>query len=339
MVSNHAGFRRLRRVWLSARFRRGLVAALAMGLTLVSVRSLTARPDYSRQRAKLAQLSPGERDRLMRNYERFLALDPSEQRRLEELDRALQVDPQGARLRSVMHEYFDWLKRLPAGQRAELHKLAATERLDKIAKLRSEQQTRETAQADRLAVMRWLEGRLLAALPDDQRKEIEQLPPLDRRLRAMRQLGQDGWARIEALSKDDIDELKAQVSPEFKKQLDAAQSSREVARVLRGKFFDSSRDMFGGSSSMFQGEESAPDQQALEEFFARELTAEQRDWLLSLPPEEMRQRLRWEYWRSKLPERRPDRSQFGQFRGRGSSRRTPDHGADSPRGRKAQKSD
>jgi hypothetical protein len=99
----------------------------------------------------------------------------------------LSEDPQGDQLRDVMIRYHNWLKVLPSSQRTEVLGLPIEERVAKIKSLLAEQsaqRSRELAlqsvsRQDLGVIFNWMlekikanEPKLLADLPEDQRKDI-----------------------------------------------------------------------------------------------------------------------------------------------------------------------
>lgn len=120
----------------------GLVAGAGAGLWWLVAHALWwlvahARTDETleERRAKVVALSPAAKEALLERYRRFVRLDPAEQDRVRRLHAALVQDAQGAELRQVMLQYYDWLKTLAPYQQAELRELAPAQRVQQIKRL------------------------------------------------------------------------------------------------------------------------------------------------------------------------------------------------------------
>jgi hypothetical protein len=94
------------------------------------------------RRARIEKLSPAQKLELLDHQEKFLKLPPEEQERLRRLSRDLEKDPQSQELRLVMQRYYDWLKTLPAYQRAQLRELPPEQRVERVRAILEEQSRR-----------------------------------------------------------------------------------------------------------------------------------------------------------------------------------------------------
>lgn len=297
-VTSHAGIRRLRRIMLSGRLRQMLAVGGAALVILASWWAAGARGDYSAAEARLAALSPVEKDRLRRNYDRFAQLDRAEQKAALTLESELTADPRQAELRAVMRDYYQWLTTLTAGQRAELARLATDQRVARIRELRAAQARDAEKLADRLAIVRWIDQKTLERLMTaEERKKAEQAPPMDRRLMVLREMRRGGLPELlDHLEPTDFTELRAQLSPRLDRELDAKPDRRQRWELIAketGSWMRSWGE--GGSLGLFSPEEQAENQAALKEFFENKLDDAERDRLLSLPPDEMERELRKAY--------------------------------------------
>jgi len=117
---------------------RETVAAILLGLTIAA--PLYAMDWLAERRQQVEQLTPAEKEELNEKYEKFLALPTDEQEQLRVLHQKLDTDPQGDKLRGVMHRYYDWLKTLPPGERADLLSQPETDRLLTIKKIKQHQE-------------------------------------------------------------------------------------------------------------------------------------------------------------------------------------------------------
>jgi hypothetical protein len=305
-VSNHAGMRRPRRVYLSRRVRYGAVIVVSLAVTLLSTWSLGARGQFDQRAARVAALTLSEKDRLLRNYDRFWALDRAEQQRLRRLDRQLRNDPRQVELRQIMQSYYQWMRSVPDRQRAELQNptLDVEQRIARIHQLRAEQERHEADRADRAALTNWFQRQVFASLPEDARRQIEQLPPLERRLLAFYRMRQQGLSGLfDSLNPAALEELKSQASPRLRRQIDAARTPAEIAQLLRNRFAELPRpSAWGSGGAASDPEATRQSKQVLQDFFEHGLDDEERDRLLSLPPDEMYDQLRWSYLRAKFPD-------------------------------------
>lgn len=339
LVSNHAGLRRLRYIGRSRNFRIGLVIGLSALVMLASIGSIVARPSRETERAKVAALAEPDRDKLLRNYDRFIALDKTEQNRLIELHRQLASDPHQAHLRRVMENYYSWLKDLQPGQRADLHKLTGTELVERVAKLRNDQQRQDAAHADRTVLAAWMEQQILLTLPDDERQMIQTKSPIERRWAAMQKVRQQGAASIvQQVTDEALSELKREVSPQLRRELNAAHSRAEIARLLGSKLADLPRQFYMGNVSSLDPETAAQRKERLKEFFEHDLTDLERDGLLSLPPSDMYHQLWRLYLQHKYPQQwSRERSRFEPSWARNRSGRPPTKAGNAEERKKRQK--
>ena len=86
-------------------------------------------------------MTPAEKEELNDNYSKFLGLSPEQQEQLTwYLHQKLDIDPNGERLRGVMHRYYDWLKTLSPGERSDLLSLPIADRVAKIKTLKQHQE-------------------------------------------------------------------------------------------------------------------------------------------------------------------------------------------------------
>jgi hypothetical protein len=99
-------------------------------------------PDLQARREAVEALTPDERERLRRNFERYQALDDAERWKLRELADKIQSSPQRDALRHAMLRYQDWLRRRPAAERAALAALPPEQRVARIKEKLAQQRQR-----------------------------------------------------------------------------------------------------------------------------------------------------------------------------------------------------
>ncbi|HEY5313334.1 MAG TPA: hypothetical protein VIK18_12480 [Pirellulales bacterium] len=164
-----------------------LCVVLALGC-VAAVDVLSAR------RARIAHMSPEQKQTLLENQQRLEQLEPDEQRRLRAFAAALEQDPEADRLRAIMLRYAAWVRQLPMEKRSELLQLSGDARLARIKQFIS-QESRWAAQRlspqDEQVVAAWIEHRALEVLPPEQRTRLEQAPAAERR----RMLARLVWQR------------------------------------------------------------------------------------------------------------------------------------------------
>lgn len=288
------------------------------------------------RRQRIEAMSIDEKDRLLRKYERFRALDAAEQQRLRTLQAQIDASPDADELLRVMHAYHEWLKSLSPGQRSELLEADPEERIAEIRRLRAEQQRQAESRLglhDVLALLGWVEEqfeeRLLESSSSRRRGRLNELPPMARRaamvdlvIRRARDADRGG-SRM--LSEENIGQLAQRLTDPLRTRLANAESSEDKQRIVIGWLWQLSRQFanreFGSLLDDISEEE-------LTQFFEQELSPETRERLLMMPPDEMWRRLRIEYLRSELPSNWTGRSRSRSDSGRDGDSRdgTPRHG-------------
>ena len=200
----------------------------------------------------IEQMSPAEKESLLRRQQRFAELEPDEQQRLRSLHEEMHEDPQAASLRGTLAAYYDWLLQLSPSQRASLASLDADARLEKIEALRDEERQRElykTSPADKEAIARWLEEQIRCRLPKDARPaEYENLSPVERR-GAIMLMGSTrlpgGVSSVPQYSEEVVASLRQELSPEGQAKLDQIKTEEQWRRVVadwNGWFAQAIRD-------------------------------------------------------------------------------------------------
>jgi hypothetical protein len=276
-------------------------------LIVASLGVISSRPDFSARQAHIAALSPADRDRLLRNLERFQALDEEQQARLVRLEGELMNDPQADTLLAVLQNYYDWSKHLTAAHRFELRRLEPAQRVQRIEQLYSQEYEQRIRRDDQITLATWLEERILRGLPTEEQKQIAARPPLERRLLVLKHRPRPDQL-LEDLRQEEVDQLVAQLHSEFGDKLRHAGSLAEARQILGLELSELPRHMMF-DRNLFSDEAMTQNQHVLAEFFEH-LDVSERDRLLSLPPDEMRRSLEWEYYRRQFPDEFRDRGRW-----------------------------
>jgi hypothetical protein len=293
-----------------------LIVALAI-VAWGRVRSADERNLLAERRTQLAGFSPAAKNHLARNFERFERLTPEEQARRIELEAQLAADPQQAELRDTMQRYQQWLKTLSSSQRAELRTLAVDKRVAKVAELRKAQELELARRQDQHAMAGLVESRLLARVTDASlRDKLENAPEFARRAVLFRQMGPQGMQELRRdLTPEELATIEPELSESLRQQLRDAGADEARQRLVSQRLREVRRQLFEGdgiSLLAWMGQEPEPE---LDRFFKDDLTDQQRESLLSLPPDQMRYRLRRLYLHEKFPEVFPDRGSWWDTRG------------------------
>lgn len=260
------------------------------------------------RRARLESMSSAERDRLLRSQQRFEQLSESERQRLRKLHADLERDPDAEQLRLVMDRYQEWLKSLPASQRAELPKLSNEERIERIKRWQAEENRRagrRLSRSDVQAMLQWIGDHALVTISEAERKRYTETVDPQQRSELVREHLDDARVRgaLRPARPEEIEDLKGRLSAEAQQLLTEAQTAgRDELRKLMYFWFAQCRGAFD--------DRQAPDitHENLARYFDT-LSERDRDELLALPPDEMWQRLARRYLRegggSSFPGRRP----------------------------------
>jgi hypothetical protein len=330
------------------------IACLAVVLVGVVGSRAQSEDDLSARRATVATLSPAEQQELLQKQERFLALPLDEQDRLRTLQAAIDADPHGARYRQILSGYHEWLKTLTPTERAELSELPPEQRIKRIKDIqRHQQHERDHAQRvellnsrDMRAILSWIEDlvwanrdKLLAELPKDRKKWIEKQSEKDQRRsllymtfeRSRRGGGMRGMMNLDAA---DFERLNAKLSDKPKAELAKAQSVQDQRKVVAGWILTAMIEQSRFGRAARRGG-SLPEADVAD-FVEHKLPPDQRDHVMSLPPNEAREQLRRLYWEH---ERGDSPFPGGPFGGRPdgksfSPRKGPREGGDRDRGKK-----
>lgn len=324
--------------WLAAlRPWSGLALLLLVALAVVAwgrVRSADERDLLAERRSQLAGFSPAAKNHLARNFERFERLTPDEQARRIALEAELVADPQQAELRDTMQRYQQWLKTLTSSQRAELRTLPVDKRVARVAQLRQAQEVELARRQDQRAMAALVESRLLSQVSDPGlRDKLAGAPEFARRAVLFRQMGPQGMQEMRRdLTPEELAVVEPELSESLRRQLQAAGADEARQRIVSQRLREVRRQLFEGdglSLLAWMGQDPEPE---LDRFFKDDLTDQQRESLLSLPPDQMRYRLRRLYLHEKFPEVFPDEGSWWDTRGARDRSRSRDGDRDRSRG-------
>jgi len=298
------------------------VVCLAVGLFILwGAYSVGAKETLDERRDRIEKLDATRKAELERAREQFAALDPAERRRLHELHTKIESHPRPDALRDVMTQYCDWTKSLSVNDRDQLRALEPAERIEKIKELRRKQaeakksgrfgmrgsqwrdRFKETIVRERDGLIRWIDAYmgqrrpaagLIDDLPEPQREQLSQ---------AWEKLGNDPTARRKLFARVWVRWQLANPTKGFPLDDEAlaklrSELSSQTNQWLEPMAPDHQRRFLAGLISAFLFIHNLDE---LSEYLEKELTGEQRDWITSLPAEQMRQELWRVYIRSKFP--------------------------------------
>jgi hypothetical protein len=271
-------------------------------------------------------LSPNQKVELRRKYKSFTGLQGDEQYRLRQLHEQIQQDEHRDELLGVMERYSEWCKSLSGYSRDTLALLSPEKRLEWVVNRRQEEQTktdRPPTAKDANAVWHWMEnyaeehGKKFAdGLPSPLREKFPSMSPSAQRHIVMWMIWQRPQGGSNRPPDADMEELRSQLTPETQKLLETKPQNQQY-RILQ----DWAHSLIRQKPGFGVGE--LVSDQVLAEFFANELTDEQRDRITNLSGEEMQRALLRLYIQKKSPElfpRQPDGPPPGpppEMRGRG----------------------
>ena len=257
----------------------------------------------SQRRQRVVEMGDSQREDLSRHREQFHAMDPAQQQRIRLLDEQIQDDPQREQLRRTMNQYCQWLAGLPPYRRAELAEMPLPQRIKQI-KSAVQEQTRSSGKeleaADVEAGIHWIEqyateheAKILDMLQDNRRRQAAKLKPAMRHRIVMGMLCQRWLSSNPAVAPPTTDremaDLRAALSAETRSRLDAKPPAEQAHMLAAGLRQAARQEM---ASRRAEGATLLGFDEQLADFFEFQLDDEQRDHLLSLPGEEMQQKLR-----------------------------------------------
>lgn len=278
--------------------RRTLVWAAAGVLLLVSA---GADDGLEQRRARVAAMTAEEKAALQTRWDRYQRLSPAERQRIAQLHAAIQADPQAERLQSVMRRYVEWLGKQPPYVRGQLVEMPVAERVRALRKLAA-----DVSPEDRRKAVEWLdqqvaalESKAVQAIPGERRQFLARMPAEQRRrfwvLMLLERSRHGDLAKIFPIDPTALAELRGRLSPEGRRRLENEPAEDQLEIV-----FHWIRTEFGWQWGRGRGLPQV-DEDRLIEFFEKEVTPEQRDYLLNLSGEEMQRELRKMYFARMRP--------------------------------------
>ena len=279
----------------------GIMALAAIGPTAGTAEGISAR------RARIEQMSAAEKQLLREKKDRFDQLTEHEQEKLRLIHNQLEGDPDSEHLTRVMENYFEWLKTLSPGQRAELLELGVDERIARVKFFHQEQQSQyfrrlivtKLPAADGRVMFSWLNAyfehhadELVALLPPKKRGRYQALTrPVDKRRFIVQSLHQGHLLQqLPKPSVQEIEKLVASLSPEARAavaKLDNPQARTELVQ----KWLRSAVTARMNQNRAFRLAP-AVDTRVLDKFFDEKLSPAQRGRLEGLPRNQLYVELR-----------------------------------------------
>jgi len=261
------------------------------------------------RRLQISRMSPGEQQELLRKQERFLALPPAEQDRLRALQAAIDADEHAEKLHEILVRYHEWLKTLTPAQRAELADSTPEDRVRLIKKFKVQQHIARQQQHlaelltsdDFREILRWTESviwanrePLFAEMDSSRRESMQKLDTPQQRRALMayafeRSRRGTGSRSMSIVTEKDIAKLSEKLSDSAKTELTQAPDLSAQRRMLGGwvrmamhrlETWQAARRL-----APLVGED-------LVQFFQHDLKSQQREILLKMPQEQMREELR-----------------------------------------------
>ncbi|MBS0209153.1 MAG: hypothetical protein JSS27_09385 [Planctomycetes bacterium] len=256
-----------------------LPAANRPGETIEAKVAVSER--LSQRRERVAKLAPADRERLLDKYDRYQRLDEAERERLRQLDRDINSAADGAALRELLVRYDLALNRLPAAQRQELLALPGEQRIQRMQEARRAERfdmTRRLTPADAAAVADWLE------------KLLARLGPAEAERLVRRIALQQGFAGDQGRGPvfNDLMTLREQLSEPAREQLNKATTPQQKLEVLTAWMRQGLMTLAMRKTAAQQGELTP---ERMWNFFQHELSDADRQRLMGLPAEEMKQQL------------------------------------------------
>jgi hypothetical protein len=300
-------------------------AMAAILLSLLATGPLWA--DWLADRRQLIeQMTPADKQELNEKFEEFEALPPEEQKKLRDLHEQLEVDPHGDHLRRVMQRYYDWLKTLSPGERADLRfdsngqPLSTAERLAQIKKLKQRQEAWAAKLsggshlniADVQVLTDWVkkyaaahEAELAKDMPPQRHGE----PAVTDEAAHQKMVQFSAWRhwssdKLPNVSPEEIEHLTSQLSAEPRKEIAAQTTPQAKAEMIHQWLRAIRRARLAGNGGFgggFNRQGGNVNHNELARFF-RDLPKAQRDELTKLPEDEMRHELRKLYMQHRRAE-------------------------------------
>lgn len=295
------------------------VSLLTLGFAVLLPGSRLLRADdnsLTQNSARLEHMSDAEKTAFLSKKRRFDDLPKEEQERLRRLYTDLRADPDHRRLFEVLRRYGEWLKTLPPGERAKLLSLPTDQRVQEIKEI---QRTREAqrfkmmvdgrlGRDDMGAILQWIdqytqahEAELLADVPKGFRHLDDSNSDQKKRALGFMLLRKSA---LTSLAPEDEKKLLSMISRDAQQFLAKLDSDEERSSVLRTWI----------RAALFSRMRPPVNADVLRKFFLERLDPAQREYLESLPRDQMLRELQNRYWSEASGgprHRRPGRPGFG----------------------------
>ncbi|MGA2034388.1 MAG: hypothetical protein ABSG68_19255 [Thermoguttaceae bacterium] len=280
-----------------------VLLVISVTLAALAAAAVVGEESLAQRRARVESMDPGQKELLLRRQEQYQALSAAEKKRIRQLHEQLQQAPDAEKLREIMKRYCRWLATLQPYRRAELQELSPKKRIKQIKRIQDEQAkavSRRLPSKDREAIVHWMEqyvreqeSGLLEMQPEARRHQLIKMSKAPRQRVLMLPL-LERWQSTNpavhpVLSEHDVSELRTQLSPESRSHLES-KSPAEQGRVLTTWLRQAARQELAARREA--GVDIPALDEQLAEFFEYQLSDAERDRLMSLPGEEMLQRLR-----------------------------------------------
>jgi hypothetical protein len=275
--------------------------------TTLPAAALADDESTSERIARIANLSPQQKEELAQKKKRFDDLPTDEKERLRQLQQELAVRSDADQLVAVMQQYHEWLKTLSTNQLADLRNLPDDKRVEHIKSLvekqRKEQEQKtwrrlaeQASPEDLETIFNWLgqfvqkhRDALIRAFPGDFGKRLAAIEDKDRQTLILIHLmlsSQRFGPGIVRPGEKDVQELYAKLSGEAKKFFD---STTDFPRRIQLISIWSRAALWSKAFPNVTSEQ-------LANFFDK-LPAPERDRLEAMPQVERDSELRWMYAR------------------------------------------
>ncbi len=254
------------------------------------------------RRERIQNMSAAQKDQLLRRQQQFQALDAEQQRRIRLLHEQLHREPDGEKLRETLAQYSQWLAGLPGIRRITLEELDPSQRIARIRQEHASTTARIANGDDRQALLDWMkhyakehETRFLKTLPEERRQQLAKMKP-EARQRMVLYLMCQRWqyfspAALGLVGTRDLADLRNGLSPQTRGQW-AEKSPAEQWAIVAAWIRQAAQQQLAGRKG--PGWTLPNFDEQLVQFFER-LGPEEQDRLLSLPGDELQQRLREKY--------------------------------------------
>lgn len=240
---------------------------------------------------RIQEMDDAQKSELLQKRRRFDKLSRDQREHLRQLCAQLSQDPQHDRLMRVLRRYSDWLKTLPPGQRAQILSLPADQRITQIKEILHTQEAQRfrmmvdgrLSQQDMRVILDWAdqfiknhETEIYSQLPQHRGFSKVTDPERRRRLLAFF-LFRSTSLNLPRPSSEDLSRLTQVISRDAREFLEKLDDDEERSRVLNTWVRAATFSRFRPPVS----------RQQLAKFATERLSAEQRDYLESLPRDRM----------------------------------------------------